>query len=141
METLDDCQERARHDDITLGATGGEPGSGSIGAPNSIPASNVSSSTAVTTAQKNAKDIQEENTNYSAAFAMLVVAPTPSMFKSEVTSSFDPAVFWKKGDPDLTSPRKLNPEAKAALEIVEQAITNKFTGYVQRNRNTKLLIF
>lgn len=30
-----------------------------------------------------------------------------------------------KGDPDLTSPRKLTPEAKATLEIVEQALTNR----------------
>ncbi|KAF4796251.1 hypothetical protein TURU_086033 [Turdus rufiventris] len=93
METPANCQERACHDDITLGATGVEPGSGSIGALNSSPASNVSSDTAVTTAQKNTKDIQGENTNYFAAIAMLAAAPTPSMFKSQVTS-FDPAVFW-----------------------------------------------
>ncbi|NXE68345.1 POK18 protein, partial [Calcarius ornatus] len=30
-----------------------------------------------------------------------------------------------KGDPELTSPRKLTPEAKASLETEEQAITNR----------------
>lgn len=30
-----------------------------------------------------------------------------------------------KGDPELTSPGKLTPDAKAALETVEQAITNR----------------
>ncbi|NWX63007.1 POK11 protein, partial [Promerops cafer] len=30
-----------------------------------------------------------------------------------------------KGDPELTSPRKLTPEAKTALETVDQAITNR----------------
>lgn len=30
-----------------------------------------------------------------------------------------------KGDPELTSSRKLTPEAKSALELVEQATTNR----------------
>lgn len=35
-----------------------------------------------------------------------------------------------KDDPDLASPRKLNPEAKAALEMVEQALTNRQVHWV-----------
>ncbi|NWW58634.1 POK19 protein, partial [Ifrita kowaldi] len=34
-------------------------------------------------------------------------------------------LFHLNGDPDLTSPRKSTPEAKATLEIVEQALTNR----------------
>ncbi|KAF4792116.1 hypothetical protein TURU_123544 [Turdus rufiventris] len=48
------------------------------GAPNSIPASNVSSDTAMTSAQKNSKDIQEKNTSYPPDTTNPEVAPAPS---------------------------------------------------------------
>ncbi|KAF4805065.1 hypothetical protein TURU_002365 [Turdus rufiventris] len=96
METPADCQERVRHDDITLGATGGEPGSRSIEVLNSSPASNISSDTAVTTAQNNTKDIQEKDISYHPTTTIIAAAPTPSMFNSEITASFDPALFWMK---------------------------------------------
>lgn len=36
-----------------------------------------------------------------------------------------PLFHLLKGDPHLNSPRKSTPEAKATLEIIEQAITNR----------------
>lgn len=41
------------------------------------------------------------------------------------TPQLVPLFHLLKGDLDLNSPRKLTPEAKATLEIVEQAITNR----------------
>ncbi|XP_032941595.1 uncharacterized protein LOC117010747 isoform X5 [Catharus ustulatus] len=99
METPANCQGRTRHDDITLAATGGEPGSLSIAAPNSSTASNISSDTPVTAAQNNTKDIQEKDVSYHPATARLATVTTPSMFNSEITASFDPAVFWMKAGP------------------------------------------
>lgn len=49
------------------------------------------------------------------------VRPYLGLTKSQLAPLFD----LSKGDPELTSPRKLTPEAKAGLEIVEQAITNR----------------
>ncbi|KAF4791168.1 hypothetical protein TURU_133462 [Turdus rufiventris] len=103
METPADCQGRARHDDITLGATGGDPGSGSIEVPNSSPASKISSDTAVTTAQNNTKVIQKKDISYHPAITSIAAAPTPSMFNSEITASFDPTVFWMKLARDYAS--------------------------------------
>lgn len=40
-------------------------------------------------------------------------------------SQLAPQFDLLRGDPDLTFPRKLTPEAKAALELAEQAITNR----------------
>ncbi|NXE59346.1 POK18 protein, partial [Calcarius ornatus] len=40
-------------------------------------------------------------------------------------SQLAPLFDLLKCDPELTSPRKLTPEAKAALETVEQATTNR----------------
>lgn len=49
------------------------------------------------------------------------VRPYLGLTNSQLASLFG----LLKGDPELTSPRKFTPEAKAALETVEQAITNR----------------
>ncbi|NWZ03866.1 POK18 protein, partial [Loxia curvirostra] len=41
------------------------------------------------------------------------------------TQQFVPLFNLLKGDPDLTSPRTLTPGAKAALEAIEQSLTNR----------------
>ncbi|NWW76283.1 POK19 protein, partial [Climacteris rufus] len=41
------------------------------------------------------------------------------------TSQLPPLFNILKGDPSLNSPRKLTPEAKVALETVEQAVMNR----------------
>ncbi|KAF4793365.1 hypothetical protein TURU_112102 [Turdus rufiventris] len=95
METSANCREWACHDDITLGATGEKPGSENTKAPKTTPATSNSLNTAATTAL-NTQDTQERNTSRPAATTMPAASPAPSMFRSEVISSWDPAAFWMK---------------------------------------------
>ncbi|NXH92482.1 POK25 protein, partial [Edolisoma coerulescens] len=46
-------------------------------------------------------------------------------YLGSTASQLAPLFNILKGNPDLNFPRKLTPEAKATLEIVEQAVTNR----------------